>query len=92
MFQSYCSINRVEIIQSDEKGDEIFMTLLEIQQLIDRADVAYYTTGNSIMEDAKYDQLKLELKFLNPDDIRLKLVGSSVRDTILKKTKSEEVK
>jgi DNA ligase (NAD+) len=87
MFQSYCSINRVEIIQSDEKGDEIFMTLLEIQQLIDRADVAYYTTGNSIMEDAKYDQLKLELKFLNPDDIRLKLVGSSVRDTILKKTK-----
>jgi len=61
------------------------MNLTELQTLIDKADAAYYTYGNSIMEDARYDKLKAELKTLNPSDPRLLSVGASIRDTILQK-------
>lgn len=61
--------------------------LSEIQELIDKADDAYYTKGRSIFEDAKYDKLKIELKTLNPSDARLTTVGSKIKDTILQKTK-----
>ena len=63
------------------------MNLLELQKTIDRANFAYYTTGNAIMEDARYDELKAELEQLNPNDSRLTTVGASVRDTILQKQK-----
>lgn len=65
------------------------MTLLELQSIIDKANHAYYTTGAAILEDAKYDALKEQLKQLNPDDIRLKQIGSTInkRDTILEKRK-----
>jgi len=63
------------------------MKLNELQELIDKADDAYYTHGKSIMEDARYDKLMVELKALNPSDPRLVTVGSTVKDTILQKTK-----
>lgn len=59
----------------------------EIQSLIDKADDAYYTQGKNIMEDARYDKLKAELKTLNPTDARLVSVGSTIKDSILQKTK-----
>jgi len=59
----------------------------ELRRLIDRADDAYYTTGNAIFEDAKYDALKAELKTLNPSDARLVSVGSAIKSSILQKTK-----
>ena len=53
--------------------------LAQIQDLIDRADHAYYTGGTgTLMEDAVYDGLKDELKVLAPDDVRLKRVGAPV--------------
>jgi DNA ligase (NAD+) len=61
------------------------MNITELQTLIDKADNAYYTTGTSIMEDARYDKLKVELASLNPSDTRLLTVGNSVRDSILQK-------
>ena len=61
------------------------MTLKELQTLIDKANFAYYTTGNAIMDDVKYEKLKEELKRLNPNDSRFSTVGASVRDTILQK-------
>lgn len=61
------------------------MNLTELQSLIDRADNAYYTKGTSIMEDARYDKLKEELRAVNPSDPRLISVGSKVRDNILQK-------
>ena len=60
--------------------------LTELQTLIDKANDAYYTDGDAIMEDARYDKLKDELKQLNPSDPRLTQVGSSVdRNSILQK-------
>jgi DNA ligase (NAD+) len=63
------------------------MNLKDLQTLIDKADIAYYTTGNAIMEDTKYDKLMQELKKLNPSDVRLLSVGSSIKDSILQKRK-----
>jgi len=63
------------------------MKLEELQSIIDKADSAYYTTGQSIMEDARYDKLKDDLKRLNPSDARLITVGSTIKDNILKKVK-----
>ena len=63
------------------------MNLKELQNLLDKASSSYYTTGNSIMEDAKYDSLLEELRKLNPTDLRLTRIGSNVRNTILTKTK-----
>ena len=59
--------------------------ITELQRLIDNADVAYYTKGTAIMEDARYDKLKEELKRLNPNDSRLLTVGATIKDTILHK-------
>jgi DNA ligase (NAD+) len=61
--------------------------IFELQRLIDGADVSYYTKGTSIMEDARYDKLKNELKTLNPNDPRLTQVGSTIKDNILQKCK-----
>jgi DNA ligase (NAD+) len=61
--------------------------ITEIQTLIDKADTAYYTEGKSVMEDARYDKLKAELKTLNPTDARLVSVGSTIKDAILQKKK-----
>ena len=61
------------------------MNIHELQTLIDTANTAYYTSGNSIMEDAYYDKLKTELKALNPTDSRFFTVGASVRSSILQK-------
>ena len=63
------------------------MNLTELQSLIDKADDAYYTNGSSIMEDARYDKLKLELKTLNPADPRLVSVGAAIKTSILQKRK-----
>ena len=65
------------------------MDLKELQDLIDKADNAYYTTGNSIVEDVYYDRIKEELRQLNPTDIRLQTVGATInsRDSILEKRK-----
>lgn len=52
--------------------------LSEIRQLIDRADNAYYNTGQAIMSDDAYNALKTELLFLCPDDERLARVGAPV--------------
>ncbi len=49
--------------------------LVELQQIIDRADQAYYRGSGQIMDDAKYDRLKAKLKELNPEDERLTRVG-----------------
>jgi DNA ligase (NAD+) len=57
--------------------------LQEVQELIDKADIAYYTEGKSVMEDARYDKLKVELQQLNPTDSRLTTVGSKIRTNIL---------
>jgi len=59
--------------------------IVEIQSLIDKADEAYYTEGKSIMEDARYDKLKAELKTLSPNDPRLVTVGSTIKASILQK-------
>lgn len=61
--------------------------LTQIQTLIDRANDAYYTDGSAIMEDARYDKLKIELKSLNPNDPLLTSVGAKIsdRDGILQK-------
>jgi DNA ligase (NAD+) len=59
--------------------------LKEVQDLIDKADDAYYTHGKSVMEDSRYDKLKLELQTLNPTDARLTRVGSRIKDNILQK-------
>ena len=63
------------------------MKIDEIQTLIDKADTAYYTDGKSVMEDARYDKLKAELKVLNPSDPRLVSVGAAIKNSILQKTK-----
>lgn len=39
------------------------------------------------MEDTKYDKLKNELKQINPSDVRLFTVGSTIKDNILRKVK-----
>lgn len=59
--------------------------IVEIQSLIDKADEAYYTEGKSIMEDARYDKLKAELKTLSPNDPRLVTVGATIKASILQK-------
>lgn len=59
--------------------------LAEVQALIDKANHAYYSWGDSTMEDAKYDALKDELKLLNPSDPRLGSVGASIRSNILQR-------
>ena len=61
--------------------------LSELQKQIDEADYAYYTLGDAVIEDALYDQLRDELKALNPNDPRLTRVGASSRDAILSKRK-----
>lgn len=61
--------------------------LIELQNLIDKANYDYYIIGNSSIEDYKYDLLKEQLKELNPEDIRLQQVGSIIRDSMLEKKK-----
>lgn len=61
------------------------MTLLDIQQKVDKAAYAYYTVGSPVMDDTVYDSLIKELRQLNPNDKRLKKVGASIRDNILEK-------
>ena len=63
------------------------MNLKELQNLIDNANNAYYTIGESIMEDARYDKLREQLRSVNPNDPRLSSVGANVRDSILVKRK-----
>jgi len=63
------------------------MKLTELQSLIKKANDSYYTSGTSIMEDARYDKLKKELEELNPNDPLLSEVGSTIRDSILQKRK-----
>jgi len=61
--------------------------VIELQELIDKANLAYYNDGDSIMEDARYDKIKSELQTRNPSDARLTQVGASIsnRDSILQK-------
>lgn len=50
--------------------------IIEICNLIDKADSAYYRVGHQqIMSDADYDALKVELKSLDPSNERLTRVG-----------------
>ena len=59
--------------------------LLELQQLIDKADLAYYRPGCAqIMTDAEYDQLRPELKKLNPTDFRITRVGCPYSESDLR--------
>lgn len=59
----------------------------QLQDSIDLYDEKYYTHGNSLIEDNKYDKLKEELRILNPSDPRLVRVGSTIKDSILQKKK-----
>jgi DNA ligase (NAD+) len=61
------------------------MTLLELQQKIDKATYAYYNIGSPIVDDVIFDSWIDELKSLNPNDLRLKRVGCDVRDSMLEK-------
>jgi DNA ligase (NAD+) len=63
------------------------MTLLELQQKIDKATYAYYNIGSPIVDDVIFDSWIDELKTLNPNDLRLKRVGCDVRDSMLEKVK-----
>lgn len=65
--------------------------LIEIQSLIDKANHAYHTDGDAIMEDARYDRLKEELKSLNPSDPRLSQVGASVNRTNILQKKTHTI-
>ena len=63
------------------------MELKVLQQKIDAADAQYYSTGQSLLDDAVYDSLKAELQKVNPTDIRLTRVGTDVRSSIFEKRK-----
>lgn len=47
----------------------------QLRTLIDKADAAYYSGGNSIVDDHKYDESKRRLGELCPHDDRLTRVG-----------------
>lgn len=47
----------------------------QIAEQLRKADSAYYTTGNPIMEDAVYDALKEKIRRLDPDHTVLRTVG-----------------
>lgn len=49
--------------------------LARLRSTIDRADSAYYRTGESRLRDNEYDALKSRLRTLAPDDERLTRVG-----------------
>lgn len=51
------------------------MQLAKIRKSIDAAARAYYSSGDSIITDAQYDELIGELRQLCPDDPRLAQVG-----------------
>ena len=59
----------------------------ELQEKIDKADGAYYTTGHSVVEDALYDQWRGELARLDPQNVRITRVGAHIQETILQKRK-----
>jgi DNA ligase (NAD+) len=61
----------------------------ELQEKIDKADGAYYSTGQSVVEDALYDQWREELAQLNPKDVRITRVGACIQETILQKRKHQ---
>ena len=65
------------------------MTLLELQQRIDKAAFSYYTIGTAIVDDSVYDAWIDELEKINPNDTRLKRVGFNVGGIILSKVKHE---
>ena len=59
-----------------------------LRNLILKAKHAYYYSGEPIMSDAEYDALEDELRQLDPNDLVLGLVGSSVPlDTMLTKAR-----
>jgi DNA ligase (NAD+) len=57
----------------------------ELQLKIQKANVEYYTEGQTNIEDALYDQWKDELAQLNPGDPLVSSVGDRVQETILQK-------
>lgn len=62
--------------------------LLTLRNLIDRSAAAYYIDGTSDISDEEFDQLKHELRTLDPNDARLTRVGYPVpRDGILQTAK-----
>jgi DNA ligase (NAD+) len=63
------------------------LSLKELQEKIDQADIDYYTLGKSRVDDSVYDKWRDALSKLSPNDIRVARVGASVRDTILSKVK-----
>jgi len=69
------SVKRSEVLNGD--GAFEFISLPEIQLLIDKAAQRYYRTDNEavIMEDSVYDALIEYLRVKSPDDERLTRVG-----------------
>ncbi len=49
----------------------------EIESLLTAADLAYFNTGEAIMEDAQYDALRAELRKLAPNNKALKRIGAA---------------
>jgi DNA ligase (NAD+) len=58
-----------------------------IQVQLERASYSYYNDSESIMSDEEFDQLKDELRILNPNNPFLKQIGSKVKTTEWKKEK-----
>jgi DNA ligase (NAD+) len=70
----------IENLRDDPEGFGVAVTNLDVltlQQLIDKADNAYYRPGqDQIMEDSEYDLLRPALKTIAPDDERVTRVGA----------------
>jgi DNA ligase (NAD+) len=56
----------------------------ELANKIRNADLAYYNTGETLLEDAAYDALKDELQRLAPDHELLKTVGAAPPEMLAK--------
>jgi len=80
-----------DIIKTARKNPDGFANTIEslsvdeLRQLIDKADIAYYRPGvQPILTDAEYDLLRPALKELAPDDPRIARVGSPYSETELR--------
>lgn len=59
--------------------DAINTSTVDVFQLLQEADDAYYNTGSSIMDDATYDQLRAAARAADPAHEYFTGIGSSVR-------------
>jgi DNA ligase (NAD+) len=76
-------INQTDILVNKLRDSKDFssvaanLSLRDLQQIIDKADNAYYRTGQQpILTDTEYDLLRAKLGIIAPDDERLRRVGT----------------